>query len=149
MRQSRRVLVYRLINGCWQRFGVHTRHYLNHLECGCRKCEDIKNRTACIATEACPNNNSSFCHWKSDVLPERCTCCTPVTCPPPKIFSRTSCTCISPSKFTSRVSPPRLTWCMYWQMHLDAHFHCSHPGEFNLLSCTCQSPHLQKWDNDY
>ena len=145
MRQSRRVLVYRLINGCWQRFGVHTRHYLNHLECGCRKCEDIKNRTACIATEACPNNNSSFCHWKSDVRPEGCTCCTPVTCPPPKIFSRTSCTCISPSKI--RVFPPRFNWCKYRKMHkqmyLDAQFHCSLPRVFSFWSCACRIPHWE------
>jgi len=109
--RTRCVLVYRLINGWWKRIGFRTRRFLDDLECGCKKCEDIRNRATCVATKPCPNSKHSntFCYWKfplpigkrasssiSAPTIGKCLCCKPFPCPKPRIFSRTSCSCVCP-----------------------------------------------------
>ena len=126
------MLVYRIINGCWRRIGFRSRRYLDHLECGCKECGDIRNQTACVVTQPCPNSNDpkSFCFWrKFNFLPVgkreavdatfiplpfgKCACCKPFPCPRPKIFNNSTCSCVCPpiKCAPGRVFNPRTCEC--------------------------------------
>ncbi len=139
---SRCVLVYKFINGCWRRLGFRTIRYLDHLECGCKECRDVKDRYWCERTKPCPNTKSDkdFCYWipgpvigppigkrqaaeeaPASLVPVpfprgRCDCCTPIYCPYPKIFDKKTCSCVCP---TIKCPPGRI---------------------FNPKTCQCDCP---------
>ena len=100
---------------------------------GYRNCIDAKNQTQCIATEANPNNNSSFCYWISFDILSWCFCCSPITCPPPQLFNSTSCSCVCPNRTTQQLSK----WCLWygWYGRL-----CSPGMYFNRRTCSCGCP---------
>ena len=105
---------------------------------GYRNCIDAKNQTECIATEANPNNNSSFCYWISDgIFP--CTCCSPITCPPPQLFNSTSCSCVCPSKTTQLSICNKISslWCLWYSWYGSV---CSPGMSFNRRTCSCEYP---------
>ena len=70
-------------------------------KCRCPECADITIRSKCVATKPCPesNNTRSFCIWRptlSNTTSGECSCCTPVSCPRPKIFNNSTCSCVCP-----------------------------------------------------
>ena len=70
-------------------------------KCRCPECADITIRSKCVATKPCPesNNTRSFCVWRptlSNTTSGECSCCTPVSCPRPKIFNNSTCSCVCP-----------------------------------------------------
>ena len=65
--------------------------------CRCPRCSDITNRDKCVATQPCPgsSNRKTFCYWTPK--DGGCDCCVPRTCPEPKVFDRSSCSCVCPN----------------------------------------------------
>lgn len=105
------VLVFQLINGSWAFTGEQNRLFTDHKQCVCKQCSDISDMLLCAQTKPCPDSNSSsYCFWNSSTniptidpntqippipipSPGSCECCTPTSCPQPKVFNRSSCQC--------------------------------------------------------
>lgn len=141
------VLVYRYIRGCWRKLGFRTIRYEDHLECGCKTCNDIKDKKWCEMATHCPNNDrkDAFCYWRTGIfpiigkrqvesaelsiaiprpIPARCACCNPPVCLLPKVFNKATCSCVC-----------KTTVCPRGRVH-------------NPLTCQCDCPRGSKPDRE-
>ncbi len=81
------VYVYKKIDGKWINFGRQPRTYENHLECGCKSCNDIRTSSLCRSTKPCPNSDTpnSFCYWIPFIFTIQPPTIRPPTIGPPRL----------------------------------------------------------------
>ena len=86
------VYVYKKIDGKWINLGRQPRTYENHLECGCKSCNDI--RISWLCKNSCPNSDTpnsdiivpnSFCYWTPFLFTIKPPTIGPPTIGPPRL----------------------------------------------------------------